>query len=190
MAGTSVQNRAKTVAPYAARSLSLRLSGSVSESFGGLTSLQAAPEAAAACGAAIMRKTTCMLVCHILAITKLVRLVKGPLLLASKSAHQRFAQDSVVHQNIRGLQIYTFCCTCAAPRSFFTFTGASTPSETLTGQKKDTSGDDTPAGPQRGPRHWPFRPRELLRDRLRVTRRRDITPCTRAGRVAPSRAAS
>ena len=47
-----MQNRAKAVAPYAARSLSLRLSGSVSESFGGLTSLQAAPEAAAPRGAA------------------------------------------------------------------------------------------------------------------------------------------
>ena len=118
-----------------------------------------------------MPKTTWMLVCHILAITKLVRLVKGPLLLASTAAHQRLAQDSVVHQNIRGLEIYTVGCTCAAPRAFFTFTGASTPSETLTGQKKDTSGDDTPAGPQRGPRRWPFGPRELLRDPLRVTRR-------------------
>ncbi len=116
-------------------------------------------------------KTTWMLVCHILAITKLVRLGKRPLLLASTAAHQRLAQDSVVHQNIRGLEIYTVGCTCAAPRAFFTFTGASTPSETLTGQKKDTSGDDTPAGPQRGPRRWPFGPRELLRDPLRVTRR-------------------
>ena len=148
-----------------------QLNGSFSETFGGLASLLAEPEAAAPRGAAMRSKTTWMLVCHILAITKLVRLGKRPLLLASTAAHQRPAQDSVVHQNIRGLEIYTVGCTCAAPRACVTFTGASTPSETLTGQKKDTSGDDTPAGPQRGPRRWPFGPRELLRDPLRVTRR-------------------
>ena len=124
-----------------------QLNGSVSESFGGLTSLQAAPEAAAPRGAA-MRPTRWMLVCHILAITKLLSLVKRPLLLATTAAHQRLAEDSVVHQSIRRLEICGDGLRLRSTRGLFYLICAIRHAYR---SKKDTSGDDTPARPPAGP---------------------------------------
>jgi hypothetical protein len=99
-------------------------------------------------GQPIMPKTTWMLVCHILAITKLLSLVKRPLLLATTAAHQRLAEDSVVHQNIRRLEICGDGLRLRSTRGLFYLICAIRDAYR---SKKDTSGDDTPASPPAGP---------------------------------------
>ena len=138
-------------------------------------------------GQPIMPKTTWMLVCHILAITKLLSLVKRPLLLATTAAHQRLAEDSVVHQSIRRLEICGDGLRLRSTRGLFYLICAIRDAYR---SKKDTSGDDTPASPPRGARGAGLLPPESFwEDTPLVTRRLDITPRPRAGRVVPSRTA-
>ena len=85
-----------------------------------------------------------MLVCHLLVITKR----KRPLLLATTAAHQRLAEDSVVHQSIRRLEICGDGLRLRSTRGLFYLICAIRDAYR---SKKDTSGDDTPARPPAGP---------------------------------------
>ena len=88
-----------------------------------------------------------------------VSLVARPLLRQRSTVRHRLAHAGVVHQIISCLEIYSVGLHLRSTRGLFTSAAPGTPSETLTGQKKDTSGDDTPERPTARPAAVAFCPK-------------------------------
>ena len=130
-----------------------QLNGSFSESFGGLASLLAPSRySPRSVGAAMWPKPLWIMLAATNILGKpFVSLVRRPLLRQRITVRQRRAHAGVVHQSTSCLEIYSVGLHLRSTRGLFTSAAPSTPSETLTGQKKDTSGVDTPERPTARP---------------------------------------
>ena len=144
----SVQKPVLKAVLHAQRRQPQQLNGSVSESFGSLTSLPAPPRARRGRGAANHAQNNMDASMSYTGNYEAVSLVKRPLLLATTAAHQRLAEDSVVHQSIRRLEICGDGLRLRSTRGLFYLICAIRDAYR---SKKDTSGDDTPASPPAGP---------------------------------------